>query len=148
MIIPLYSELVRLHLEYCIQLTLTIRKRCRKTGEGHKSTEKAGESALWGKTEGIWYSCSVKEKAQEKYFCSIPVLKEQLEREQRLSVHEEPHGEDKEQLVHTALEKVLSQYKKGIFYHEKDQSLEQHPMFPVRIPVTGGFQDATEQSAR
>lgn len=127
MIIPLHSELARAHLEYCIQLTLTIQKRCRQTGEGHKSTEKSGESAQGGKTDGVQFSCTVEEKAQEKFFCSILVLKEHLQREQRISVHEEPHGEDKEQLVHVALEKVLK------FKHTTSETK------PVALLVRVGF---------
>lgn len=87
------------------------------------------------------------DKAQRKTHHIIPVLKGCLQRQWRPSLHKEPHGE--EQWIPTAPGEVSSWYKKEIFCcNENNHSPEQHPQGCSRVPIIGGFQDATEQGTR
>jgi len=59
----------------------------------------SGEPALWGKAEGVRYLIPGEEKAQGEPHYSMSVLKAQLQRGQKISLHQEPHGEHKGQQV-------------------------------------------------
>jgi len=82
------------------------------------------------------------EKAWGEPHRSIPVLKGQLQRGQRLCLHKEPHGEDKGRQVQVSLGEVSSRHKKRLFFtvrtiiHWKNFS------------ITGDFQDAVGRGAR
>lgn len=69
---------------------------------------KAEEPALQGKTEGVTSLLPGEQKAQGGPHHGIPVLKEWLQGEQRVSLHKELHGEDKRQQVQVAPGKVSS----------------------------------------
>lgn len=66
----------------------------------------------------------------------------------KASSHKEPHWEDKGQWVQVAPGKVISPYKKGVFYSENSCSLKQSPQGCCRVPIAGGFPDMIGQGAR
>lgn len=70
--------------------------------EDYKDNQRAEEPALQGKIEGI-RSLSGEKKTQWGPYHSIPVLKGQLQRQQCLSLHKEPHRKDKGQWEQVAL---------------------------------------------
>lgn len=85
-----YSALVRLPLDYCVQVLVPrAQERRRQTGEGpekdHEDEQRAGEPALCGRTEGDRSFLHREEKAQRGPHYSILVLTEQLQTGQRLS---------------------------------------------------------------
>lgn len=63
--------------------------------QGREDDQKARQPALWGKTEEVRFFLTVEEKDRH----SSQALQGQLKREERLSVHKKPHGEDREQWV-------------------------------------------------
>lgn len=87
--------------------------------------QRTGQSVLWGKTEGVRSFLSGEEKAQSRPHQSFPVLKGQLQRGQRLCLHNLPYGEDKRQWLQVA--SIIFIKNSVFFYSEKNQSLEQPP---------------------
>jgi len=86
-------------------------------------------------------------KVQEEPHHNIAVLKVWLQGGRWLSLHKEPHGEDKGQWVRVVPE-VSFQHKKEFCCSDNNRSLEQPPQRHGRVPIAGGFQDAIGQVAR
>ncbi|PKU35221.1 hypothetical protein llap_14474 [Limosa lapponica baueri] len=93
-IIPLYSVLAGLHLEYCVQFWSPHFKNYVDRLE--RVQRRAQEPALWRKIEGVGSFLPTAEKAQGELIAVFQYLKGKY-REDKLSLHKQPHGEDKGQ---------------------------------------------------
>lgn len=98
------------------------------------------DQVLRGKSDGVKSSHPREDEALLRSHCDVLVYKRQLQRRQRLSLHKEPHGEDKGRWALDVLAEATSWYEKGIFYTENYQSLPQPPWKHSRIHISGGFQ--------
>ena len=76
---------------------------------------------------------------------STPVLAALLQTGWNLSLHKEPHGEDKGQQVQVALGEVSSQHKNEIFYSEINHW--NNLTMDVAGPITRGSQAVIGQDA-
>lgn len=68
-------------------------------------------TALWGNTEEVRFLLSGEDKAQGGPLLRFQYLKGQLKRGQRLSLHNEPQGEDKGKWVKVATGEVSPKHK-------------------------------------
>lgn len=112
--------------------------------EGHEDGQSAGEPALT-KTKGGRSTFPAEDQAQEEPHHFILVLKRQLQRGQRPSIHKKPHGESKWQSVPVALGKASSSYKKESFYSENSKSLEQPPQGYGGVPSLEIFKTSLDK---